>query len=386
MSEIIPFRRNTTAPTENVLRFLDSLGHRQDAEAYLKIFTSQKPESFAIVVLDDEVTREELNPVIFDLRYLVKMGLFPFVIVQASPDTLSAVDVEGYFDKARMPVRFLWSDTKPQDLPEIVENRVKKNSLAMMHVEADRNVFSEVGKVARILKSRKIIFLRKSGPLLNRKTDDRIQQVNLRFDRQKFLGTGILSSDDENFLRLSDRLIEECTHPVHVIALSPNNFLRELFTVKGNGTLIQPGAEIKRFGNWDEVNQNGLKVLLQTSFERKVKDTLFKNQISNFYIEEFYRGAALVQKVGDLSYLSHFAVGTEARGFGVGHDLWQTVITDHKQIFWRSHPDRFINRWYTKQCDGLHKTADWVIFWKGVAPAQINTVIEFALKQPDDLE
>lgn len=387
MSEVIPFRRSaTTAPTENVLRFLDSLGHRQDAEGYLKIFTAQKPESFAIVVLDEDVVRDDLNPVIFDLRYLVRMGLFPVVMVNASSRTISAVDVEGYFEKARLPVKFLWSDTKPQELPEIVENRVQKNTLAMIHVDTDRNIFSEVGKVARILKTRKVLFLRKAGGLVNQKSSEQLRLVNLRFDRETLLGKGILSPEDDDFLQQTDKLIEQCTHSLHVIVISPLNFLRELFTVKGTGTLIQPGSEIKHFKSWEEVNREGLKVLLQTSFERKVKESFFKNQVDDFYVEEFYRGAALVRDFKDTSFLAHFAVGTEARGFGVGNDLWNAVNTDHKKIFWRSRPDRFINRWYTKHCDGLHRTADWVVFWKGIDPTQISVIIEYALAQPDDFE
>ena len=385
MSEIIPFRRSAR-PSENVLRFLDSLGHREDAETYLKIFTSQKPETFAVVVLDEDVVRDDLDAVIFDLRYLVKMSLFPVVLVHASQDAMSKVDVEGYFEKARMPVKFLWDDIKPQELPDIVQNRIQKNTLAMMHIDKDRNIFSEIGKVARILKTRKIIYLRKAGGLYDQKTGEPIRLVNLRFDREKLTGQGVLSQDDEQFMLATERLIDQCTHSVHLVAVAPVNFLREIFTVKSMGTLIQQGTEIKCCKNWQEVNRDGLKILLQTSFGKKVKDSFFNHQIEAFYIEESYRGAALVHDFEGKSFLSHFAAGTEARGFGVGNDLWQAVNRDHKKIFWRSPPERFINRWYTKQCDGLHKTPDWIVFWKGIVPSEISGVIEYTLAQEDDFE
>jgi acetylglutamate synthase len=85
-----------------------------------------------------------------------------------------------------------------------------------------------------------------------------------------------------------------------------------------------------------------------------------------------------------MSYLSKFAVGTEARGLGIGRDLWSAVTSNHKKIFWRSDPDKFITNWYVKQCDGMHKTPRWTVFWKGIETSQITTAIEYAITQDED--
>lgn len=385
MTEVIPFRKGLK-PQELVLRFMDSVGHRRDAETYLKIFTSQKPENFAIIVLDEEALTEDLDAIIFDLRYLVKLSLFPVVLIQASDEALRKLEVESYFQKAKLSASFLSNELNPLEKLEFIQSRIKKSMLALIPIGADENVFTEVGKLAGSLKTRKVIFLKRMGGLQNLKTQSPINLVNLRFEKDALIGTGILSQDDERFLQLSEELIKLCTHKIYISSVSPINLLRELFTVKGAGTLIQMGSQIRSYGGWDELNKEGLKILLQASFEKKAKDVLFKRQIDHFYVEENYQGAALITEVGDMSYLSKFAVGTEARGFGIGRDLWAAVTGNHKKIFWRSDPEKFITSWYVKQCDGMHKTPRWTVFWKGIDTSRITKAIEYALAQEEDFE
>jgi len=95
-------------------------------------------------------------------------------------------------------------------------------------------------------------------------------------------------------------------------------------------------------------------------------------------------GAALLKKYNDMAYLTKFAVGTEARGLGIGRDLWHEITKNHKKIFWRSDPNKFISHWYVKQCDGMHRTKDWTVFWKGIGESEITDAIDFALKQKID--
>lgn len=383
MSEVIPFRKGLK-PQELVLRFMDSVGHKRDAETYLQIFTSQKPESFAIVVVDEEVLAEDMDAIIFDLRYLVKLSLFPVVVVHASDEALYKYEVESYFQKARLASSFLASDLKPLEKLEFIQNRIKKNSLPFLHVPGEENIFTQVGELANFLNSKKIIFLRRMGGLTNQKTQTQINLINLRFEKEQILKGQLLNQEDERFLQLSDQLIHHCTHKTFVSFVSPINLLRELFTVKGAGTLIQLGSQIQAYQDWKDINKEGLKILLQTSFQKKVNPAFFEQKIDHFYIEENYQGAALLRNLDGMSYLSKFAVGTEARGHGIGRDLWAAVMKGHQKIFWRSNPDNFISNWYVKQCDGMHKAGKWIVFWKGLDPHQITAAIEYALAQPED--
>lgn len=385
MTEVIPFRKGLK-PQELVLRFMDSVGHKRDAETYLKIFTAQKPESFAIIVLDEEVITEDLDAVIFDLRYLIKLSLFPVVLLHASADTLRKLEVESYFQKAKLAVSLLSSELTPLEKLEFIQSRVKRNTLALIPVDTDENIFSEVGKLAGTLKTKKIIFLKRAGGIVNQKTQSLVSLINLRFEKDTLLGDGTLTQEDERLLQLSDELIHHCTHKLFVSFVSPINLLRELFTVKGAGSLVQLGSQINYSRSWSDINKDGLKILLQTSFEKQIKPEFISSAIDHFYIEEHYQGAALLADVEGMSYLSKFAVGTEARGLGIGRDLWSAVIKSHPRIFWRSDPDNFITNWYVKQCDGMHKTPRWSVFWKGVEPARITAAIDYVQGQGEDFE
>ena len=61
------------------------------------------------------------------------------------------------------------------------------------------------------------------------------------------------------------------------------------------------------------------------------------------------------------------------------------MVTDYPTIFWRARATNPIGEWYTKLCDGLHRSGDWVVYWKGVPPDRISSAIEFALSQPIDM-
>jgi bifunctional DNase/RNase len=92
------------------------------------------------------------------------------------------------------------------------------------------------------------------------------------------------------------------------------------------------------------------------------------------WLEKFlcgYRGAALIRKTPLGAYLCKFAVEREAQGEGLGRDIWQLVVSDHKSLFWRARPDNAIAPFYVQECDGMVRTEQWNVFWKGLAPERI---------------
>jgi len=205
--------------------------------------------------------------------------------------------------------------------------------------------------------------------------------INVRFDLKELMKSKKVSESDLEFVRHADEIIRKCDHKVYVSLVSPNSLLRDLFTVKGAGTFVQLGSKINQFDSWEGIDPRSLQRLLEMSFERKVKEEFFKEEFNRFYIEENYMGAALLKEYKDMNYLSKFAVGTEARGLGIGRDLWEQITKDHAKIFWRSNSDKFITRWYMKQCDGMHKDGEWTVFWKGIDQTEITDAVEFALNQ-----
>lgn len=383
MTEIIPFKR-PTKPQDLVLRFLSSLGHKRDAEFYLNLFTSTKPESFAVIVLDEDVLRDELDSVLFEIRYLMRLSLYPVVLIHSSNDFLERLEIESYFKRAKIALNFLSDDYSDSEKLEFIRQRIQKESLPLLHLDPDLDYIEEIVKLTNLLKTGKIIFLRKQGGIIDQQDHKPISIVNLRFDREKLFSLGRIESYDHAFLQKCETIVSRCDHKVFISIVSPNNMLRELFTVKGAGTLIQMGSKIRKLAGWEGIDPGSLKRLLEMSFDKKVKEEFFTSSIDQIYLEENYMGAALLRAHGDMCYLSKFAVGTEARGLGIGRDLWNEMLNNHKKIFWRSDPSNFITQWYIKQCDGMHREKDWTIFWKGIDRDQINDAVDYALKQPAD--
>lgn len=385
MTEIIPFKR-PTKPQDLVLRFLNSVGHQRDAEFYLDLFTSAKPESFSIIVLDEEVIRDEIDAVLFEIRYLIRLSLFPVVLIRSSNDFLEKLDIESYFKKVRIDMNFLSDDFTNDEKLEFIRDRIKRKSLPLLHLDPDLSLSEELTKLAAILRTCKIIFLRKSGGVQNIESDMLYSIVNLRFDLPEMMKSKKVSEADLDLIKQCDQIVRKCDHKIYISIVSPNNLLRELFTVKGAGTLIQLGSQIKKVDSWDGIDPRSLKRLLEMSFERKIKDHFFKEKFDHFYIEENYMGAAIMKKHGKMNYLSKFAVGTEARGLGIGRDLWAEICQNNDKIFWRSKTEKFITRWYIKQCDGMHRAGDWTVFWKGIEPSEITDAVSFSLAQKEDFE
>lgn len=383
MSDVIPFNKRIKSH-EFILNFMDSPGHKRDADVYRSMFQMLPSESFALFVLDEKTIEEELDAVIFDLRYLSQINLYPVILLQAKDSTLKAMEVENTLKKARIPACFMSSELTDSERLEQVRRLTSQKTIPLLHTKYENDIVDTLVSLTNTLKTRRVVLLRSEGGLLNRHTQNQVRVVNLRFERDQYLNSDDLSSRDKAILENCDELVRRTSHPLYVSIVSPINLLREFFSVKGAGTLVQMGSSILNFHAWDEVNKGQLKKLLEASFEKRVKETFFAKPIEYFYIEENYQGAALVSDIETMSYVSKLAVGTEARGFGIGQDLWETLLENHKRIFWRSDSDAFINRWYEKQCDGMHRLGRWTVFWKGLEPSQISLAIEFAAGQDDD--
>ena len=65
--------------SDAILRFLESVGHRSEAEFYLALFRAEKKESFANLAIGASVLRDAAEAVVLDLRFLSGLGLTPVV-------------------------------------------------------------------------------------------------------------------------------------------------------------------------------------------------------------------------------------------------------------------------------------------------------------------
>ncbi|MBT8491444.1 MAG: acetylglutamate kinase, partial [Deltaproteobacteria bacterium] len=126
--------------------------------------------------------------------------------------------------------------------------------------------------------------------------------------------------------------------------------------------------------------------LIERAFDKPAATDLFDRPIAALYLERDYRSAALVSPAPMGSYLSKFAVDVAARGEGLGRDLWAALTADNPRLVWRSRPANPIEPWYRQVCDGMSKSRDWHVFWRGLEAAELQAAVEFALAAPRDFE
>ncbi|KAB2910296.1 MAG: hypothetical protein F9K40_02930, partial [Kofleriaceae bacterium] len=241
--------------------------------------------------------------------------------------------------------------------------------------------------LATALGTRKLIFVtRRSGfqPAGGRA----ISIIDLTTEREQWLAPGALPAEPQKLLRQIDRVLARVPHRMTVSVTSPLDLLRELFTVKGAGTLVRKGSLITRFLGWDGVDRARVLQLVEQSFGRPLVADFDRRPVLAIYVADEYRGAAIVTPAPLAPYLSKFAVDTVSRGEGVGRDLWRAMEAQFPRLFWRSRADNPITSWYRENADGMARIQlngdAWWVLWRGLAPLEIPLAIEHCQSAPPD--
>ncbi|MBI2897113.1 MAG: hypothetical protein HYY06_26380 [Deltaproteobacteria bacterium] len=375
-----------------LLRFLESVGQKADIDLYLGLFRAQKKESFAILVVEARVVASALDPLHFDLRLLAGAGLIPVVL-------LGLVEPVGAMEQAGRIKDWLLEDgvgtrvfptrpaaAAPSELWPALVDCIHAGDIPVVVLtegEALDRRFALLGELAAALETRKVVFLGSRGALA-RPGVTAPSVVNLALDYDALLGSTSLSRKQAALLREIKRLLETVRHRMSAAVTNPLHLLRELFTVKGAGTLIKLGSRIDRFEGLDGVDVPRLERLVESAFGHRLQPAFLDRPLERVYLEESYQGAALFTRAPMGPYLSKFAVERRAQGEGIGTDLWAALCADHASFFWRSRPANPIAPWYVKQCDGMQRVDRWQVFWKGIGPDRIEETIRWALEAPVD--
>jgi acetylglutamate kinase len=395
------------AAADTVLTFLESVGRRSEAELYLRQFLQLKKESFAVVAPGAPVVRYALGSLVEEVRFLADLGLF-------APLLLGLFDTAGAVQSAERLCKRLPSvglEPCPHDAahPELIEHmrdQLRAERIPIVHFapregEDSAARFARLGQICRALETQKLVLVRRRGGLgpqserpiefapghvLTARSGG-ISVINLRTDRAPLLASKKLRKDDAELLeRIAELLAADAqgAAPRLVSVTSPLNLLKELFTVKGAGTLVKRGTAIEQHGSYADIDRSRLKLLLETSFGRALDARFFDEPPLALYLESDYRGAAILQPSAHGAFLTKFAVEPVAQGEGIGQDLWQALIRDQPAVFWRARPDNPIVSWYLTLADGMVRLDGWVVFWRGIEPARIvELVAEAAAKRVD---
>jgi acetylglutamate synthase len=117
------------------------------------------------------------------------------------------------------------------------------------------------------------------------------------------------------------------------------------------------------FGGLDE---HRLKALLEESFGKSLAPGYFGQPAERVILEEDYLGLAVMKRVSGVPYLDKFAVSPEARGRGLGRQIWERLKEDYNSFIWRASSGNPINCWYEKNSAGSERIGKWIVFWQGM--------------------
>src|SRR5690606_35205384 len=235
--------------------------------------------------------------------------------------------------------------------------------------------------LAASLQSRKVILLGPRPGLI--REGEVLSMVDLTCELDEVAAA--LDAEGGAVLARCRAVIDGAAHPITVAISAPLGLLRELFTVRGSGTLIRRGARVVRHDGLTGVDADRFVGLLEASFAGALRPGFLERAVEHAYVAGDYLGIAVLTREHPAPYLSKFAVEARARGDGVGRDLWRALCRDHAAFFWRSRADNPITPWYVQQCDGMARTSSWHVFWRGLSGDDIPAAIEAALAAPVDL-
>ncbi len=378
------------APQDAVLRFLESTGRPSEARLYLEMFRARPREQFAAIAIDANVMAGAADAVVQDLRFLAALDLFPTVVLgifQPSDAAANARVLTRHLEAEGVGVEVLSAaefGLAARVTAAAAAGRVPVHVFEPAANEQAGDRLERLGGLLEELQTRKLLFLHRPGGL--RQQGVLVPIVNLTTDVPALVASKEISRKEALILEHARRLCEKTASSSFTVAVtSPLNVLRELFTVKGAGTLLRRGARIVRREGWDGVDVGRLRDLLASSFGRAPSEAFFRTTPSRVYLEENYRGCAILVETPLGAYLTKFAVSAEAQGEGMARDLWEALAADNPVVFWRARRANPISEWYVKLCDGLARLPDWTVYWKGVAVDAIPKAIDWAVKQPVDI-
>ncbi len=427
-----------------IINLLHNLGSRREIEQYLASFSGVDSARFAVVKVGGGILESSLDELASALAFLWRVGLCPVVVHGAGPqlnralesqdlscdwidgqrvttpeilsvarrvfqeegaklaDALSRMDVRarpitsGVFEAARSDLAGLGFVGQVRRVDTgVIRNAIDSGHLPIVSPLGETgsgqilNINADIAtrELTLALQPRKVVFLTPTGGLL----DDRgrvIPAVNLAEDYERLSEEPWVQGGMALKLAQISELLSDLDERASVSITSPEHLAQELFTHRGNGTLIRRGVRIRVIEDAGEIDMDRLREVIDASFGKTLRADAFESHgIDRVLLAGDYTAAAVLSRGGPASYLDKFAVTAQAQGTGIGASLWRTLTETTERMFWRSRSGNAINPWYFERADGMHRTEDWVVFWRGLqSRGEIDEAISHALSREDSFE
>ena len=412
---------------DQVIDFFSNIGLSREATMYVKMFRNIVPWQFAVVLISAESLKRSSKTVALDLSYLCGLGLYPVIVLdnfqgvlgnrvepQESPPerkgkageqirklTLTNNRLVNAVTAAEGRATSIYNEIfslktpvpKEPDfdfrlLVEHIDLAPIKSTVRNQHIpvisplvmDSDgRLTVINAEKVSKALGKRiapqKFIVINEQGGILDRNSE-LVRNIILSTDYRTLLDSDLLDQAARQQLEATVRLLREVPNLTLQFA-SAGNLLYELFTVKGQGTYIRAGHEIRQAGSFDKLDTGALRELMEDGFGRKLAEDYFQDKPHQVFYERDYHGVIVVKPLeGDIFYMDKFVVGRKWQGEGMGAPLWRELTKYYGKIIWRASPNNAINRWYQEQAEGFQRTGQWDVYWIGLSPSEVARLID----------
>lgn len=381
---------------EILLKLLEVTENSKDSFQFLKLFRSLEPEKFAVIHASSETLTESAEAFLYNLKLLQKLQLFPVVVLEKDGvsyanlfyrSPASKISLESIKDSLEegqelpgsrnLPAK--WFRNPSQAFESVLSSIKEKKIPVFVTDQGGSEIYPYLSNLCKELRTKKLILLTTRSGLYN--SDDK------KISILDFESSEILQKEDQSLFNECKRIFEYTGDPNLQIAItSAPGLLKELFTIKGSGTLLRKKNKIEFHTDFRNLDPKRLNLLIEDSFGRGLKQGFWNKEFSGIVLESEYKGCALLQNTPWGTFLSKFAVNEIARGEGVGRDIWDEMLKKTPTLFWRARAENTISKWYAKECSGLQKEGIWVYFWIGLQEKEIPSVCDFLRNLPEDLE
>lgn len=234
---------------EILLKLLEVTENSKDSFQFLKLFRSLEPEKFAVIHADSEALTESAEALLYNLKLLQKLELFPVVVLEKDgvsyanlfyrspslPKTTLDEFKDGTFETSlpgshTLPAKWF---RNPSNALESVHSSLKERKIPVFVTDlGGPDVFPYLANLCRELKTKKLILL---------KTHDGLYSPGgKKISILDFDSKDEIAEEHRHLLSEANRVFSFVNDTnFHIAVTSAPSLLKELFTIKGSGTLIR---------------------------------------------------------------------------------------------------------------------------------------------------
>ncbi|MFN3604784.1 MAG: hypothetical protein ACK4UJ_08750 [Leptonema sp. (in: bacteria)] len=369
---------------KTVQLILESIGRPEEVEYYLKRFKTTA-YYFAVIVPDYQTLEENFEHFFISLDILARLELFAIILITGP----NAENYQKKFSEKEIFETIIVSDL--EESTKTIEGFLNKNNKKILTIFSNSFLIDFINKFNKFLPTR-IHFVRNKG-FIRDKNHHHFYMLNALGFKDKFSkkielsnpeALDIVLEEDVGIYILSSYLYQ-FYESFHISITSPFMLLKELFTIKGSGTLIRKPSKILHYTK-EEVSDElffKIRTIIEECFQKKVKDQALEN-FTEVFLDSEQKSLILLEKKEFGYYLSKFAVSIETRGKGIAQDLWDELQKYNYPLFWKTNQKNSIKKWYEKISDGFFKLNPYFVYWKNISYRDIPKIIDYIQERGSD--